>query len=366
MATPMRRRRFAGVAGGVAAVVAVPALVMLLAAGSLSGQPIYAGEDFDPVQFTFSPTDPTSTPATVQLLRVEPFAPDEIPPELTQRYPRLGESGGQVWVYQVTSGRAPAISLWHLPLCPDITRDDILQETEPFEGPNETLPDYHTIKFDTGYVDDEGRTVSFALVGQWPITREPALMRAGSSWAARNLQSPGCPRGPTPPTTPTTPTTPTGPGTPTEPQAPTTGGPGGAPGVSDSLVAQLLRDPTALSIAKLGSPRARAGGSAFYRIEVRNRSKGTVRRLVVTDTPPKDASAHSASAKTTSAGGLVWRRASLAPGRRWTLNVRMDVPAGARGEIVNRVRVASANAVAVQSQAPTQVVRRTVVPPVTG
>ena len=87
---------------------------------------------------------------------------------------------------------------------------------------------------------------------------------------------------------------------------------------------------------------------------MRNRSKGTVRRLVVTDTPPKDAGAHSASATTTSAGNLVWRRASLAPGQRWTLNVRMDVPAGARGEIVNRVRVASANAVAVQSQAPTR------------
>jgi hypothetical protein len=35
----------------------------------------------------------------------------------------------------------------------------------------------------------------------------------------------------------------------------------------------------------------------------------------------------------------------------------MDVPAGARGEIVNRVRVASANAIGVQAQAPTQVVR---------
>ena len=132
------------------------------------------------------------------------------------------------------------------------------------------------------------------------------------------------------------------------------------------MVAQMLRDPTALSVAKLGSPPwARAGGSASYRIEVRNRSKGSVERLVVTDTPPKGATAHSASAKTTSAGGLVWRRASLAPGQRWTLNVRMDVPAGARGEIVNRVRVASANAVAVQSQAPTRVVRSTVVP-VTG
>ena len=86
---------------------------------------------------------------------------------------------------------------------------------------------------------------------------------------------------------------------------------------------------------------------------------------MVTDTPPKGATAHSASAKTTSAGNLVWRRASLAPGQRWTLNVRMDVPAGARGEIVNRVRVASANAVAVQSQAPTRVVRSTLVP-VTG
>ena len=131
------------------------------------------------------------------------------------------------------------------------------------------------------------------------------------------------------------------------------------------MVAQILRDPTALSVAKLGSPRALAGGSASYRIEVRNRSKGTAQRLVVTDTPPKGATAHSASAKTTSAGGLVWRRASLAPGQRWTLNVRMDVPAGARGEIVNRVRVASANAVAVQSQAPTRVVRSTLVP-VTG
>jgi uncharacterized repeat protein (TIGR01451 family) len=346
--------------------VAVPALVMLLAAGPLSGQPNYAGGHFDPVRFTFSPTHPSSTPATVQLLRVKPLAPEEIPPELRQRFPRLGESGAQVWVYQVTSGRAPAISNWYLGLCPDITRDDILRETEPFEGPKETPPDsdYHTIKFDTGYDHGEQRTVSFALMGRWPIVRQPALMRAGNSTAVRNLESPGCPEF-TPPTTPTTPTTPTGPGTTTEPQAPTTGGSGGGPGVSDVVVAQILRTPQALSVAKLGSVRAPAGGSASYRIEVRNRSKGTVRRLVVTDTPPKDASAHSASAKTTSAGGLVWRRASLAPGQRWTLNVRMDVPAGARGVIVNRVRVASVNAVTVQSQAPTQVVRSTVVP-VTG
>jgi uncharacterized repeat protein (TIGR01451 family) len=360
----MRRRRFAGVAGGVAAVVAVPALVMLLAAGSLSGQPIYAGGPFDPVRFTFPPTNQPSAPATVRLLRVKPFPPEQIPPGLKQRFPRLGESGAQVWVYQVTSGQAPAISYWHLGLCPDIKRDDILRTTEPFEGPKETLPDYHTIKFDTGYVDNEERTVAFALVGRWPIVRQPALMRAGNSTALRNLESPGC-QEPTPPTTPTTPTTPTGPGTTTEPQAPTTGGSGGGPGVSDVLVAQILRTPQALSVAKLGSLRALAGGSASYRIEVRNRSKGRVRRLVVTDTPPKGASAHSTSAETTSAGGLVWRRASLAPGERWTLKVRMDVPAGARGEIVNRVRVASENAVAVQSQAPTQVVRSTVVP-VTG
>ena len=123
-----------------AAVVAAPVLVMLLAVGSLSGQPIYAGEDFNPVKFTFTPNDPTSTPATVQLLRVKPFAPEEIPPELKQRFPRLGESGAQVWVYGVTSGRAPAISNWYLGLCPDITRDDILRETEPFEGPKETPP----------------------------------------------------------------------------------------------------------------------------------------------------------------------------------------------------------------------------------
>ena len=90
-----------------------------------------------------------------------------------------------------------------------------------------------------------------------------------------------------------------------------------------------------------------------------------MRRLVVTDSPPKGATARSASAETTSAGGLVWRRASLAVGQRWTLHVRMDVPAGAHGVIVNRVRVVSANAIAVQAQAPTRVLRSTLVP-VTG
>ena len=55
----MRRpRRFAAVAGGVAAVVAVPALVMLLAAGSLSGQAIYDGRPFEPVEFPFAPNNP--------------------------------------------------------------------------------------------------------------------------------------------------------------------------------------------------------------------------------------------------------------------------------------------------------------------
>ena len=331
-------------AGWVAAVVAVPAVVMLLAAGSLSGQssgqPIYEHGAYDPVGFGLSG-------ARVQLLRVA-----------------LHE-GAQVWVYEVTSG-VPAIDFWHLGVCPGMKQADILEATEGFElKPTSIDPNYQTIKFPLVYATTEDRTVAFALAGRWPIVRQPALMRLeGNATQVRNLESPGCPE-PTPPTTPTTPTTPTGPGTPTEPQPPTTGGSGAAPVVSNTVVAQMLRDPTALSVAKLGSPRARAGGSASYRIEVRNRSKGSVQRLVVTDTPPKGATAHSASAKTTSAGNLVWRRASLAPGQRWTLAVRMDVPAGAGGEIVNRVRVASANAVAVQSQAPTRVVRSTVVP-VTG
>ena len=361
----MRRpRRFAAVAGGVAAVVAVPVLVMLLAAGSLSGQPIYAGGPFKPVEFPFPPSNESYTPATVQLLHVEPVAPRRIPPELRRRFPRLEQSGAQVWVYEVTSGRAPAISHWNLGLCPDITRADILQETEEFSGPRRflTFP-YNSIKFDTGFPDGEQRTVSFALVGRWPIVRQPAGVKAGVFTQVRDLESPGC-QEPMPPTTPTEPTTPTTPGTTTEPEAPTTGGPGGGSGVSDRLVNQLLRDPTALSIAKLGSRRALAGGSATYRIEVRNRSKGTVRRLVVSDTPPKGANALASGAEATSAGGLVWRRASLVPGQRWTLNVRMNVPAGVRGEIVNRVRVASANAVAVQAQAPTRVVPTVV--PVTG
>ena len=341
MATRMRRRRFAGAAGWVAAVVAVPALVMLLAAGSLSGQPggqpIYEGEDFAPVGFGTSG-------ARVQLLRVA-----------------LHE-GAQVWVYQVTSASLPYFTdVWRLGVCPGIKEADILEATEDFDlEPLSIDPNYNTIKFPLDYVSSEVRTVAFALAGRAPIVRQPALMsvKPGDDVTVRNLESPGCPLESTPPTT--------GPGTPTEPQAPATGGSGAAPVVSDAVVAQMLRDPTALSVAKLGSPpRARAGGSASYRIEVRNRSKGTAQRLVVTDTPPKGATAHSASAKRTSAGNLVWRRASLAPGQRWTLNVRMDVPAGARGEIVNRVRVASANAVTVESKAPTQVVRSTVVP-VTG
>ena len=73
----MRGRGFAAVAGWVAAVVAVPAVVMLLAAGSLSGQPIYEGKGFDPVGFGLSG-------ARVQLLRVA-----------------LHE-GAQVWVYAVS------------------------------------------------------------------------------------------------------------------------------------------------------------------------------------------------------------------------------------------------------------------------
>ena len=88
MATQMRRRRFAGVAGWVAAVVAVPALVMLLAAGSLrgQGQPIYEHGAYDPVGFGTSG-------ARVQLLRVA-----------------LHE-GAQVWVYEVTSGGRPPPSI---------------------------------------------------------------------------------------------------------------------------------------------------------------------------------------------------------------------------------------------------------------
>jgi hypothetical protein len=67
----------------------------------------------------------------------------------------------------------------------------------------------------------------------------------------------------------------------------------------------------------------------------------------------------------TSTPDLVWTRAALAPGERWTLTVRMRLPAGAQGRIVNRVRVVAGNAVSVQSQDPTRVRRSTAVP-VTG
>ena len=146
MAKRMRRRRFAAVVGGVAAVVAVSALVMLLAAGSLSGQPsgqpIYEAGPLHPVGF-FQRAH--STEATVQLKKVKPFAPEEVPPELIQRFPRMEESGAQVWVYEVKSVRAPAINFWHLGLCPDIKKEDILQETEQIDGPDThrlRLPDH--------------------------------------------------------------------------------------------------------------------------------------------------------------------------------------------------------------------------------
>ena len=64
---------------GMLAVLAVPALVMMLAAGSLSGQPIYAGGPFPAVTFPFPPNNQNYTPATIQLLSVEPFTPSQIP-----------------------------------------------------------------------------------------------------------------------------------------------------------------------------------------------------------------------------------------------------------------------------------------------
>src|SRR4249920_3382127 len=102
---------------GVLAVLAAPALVMLVAARSLSGQPIYAGGPFPAVTFPFPPNNQNYAPATIQLLKVEPFTPARIPAAVKERYPRLAQSGGQLWVYQVTSGRAPAISHWELGLC---------------------------------------------------------------------------------------------------------------------------------------------------------------------------------------------------------------------------------------------------------
>ena len=153
MATQMRRRRFAGVAGWVAAVVAVPVLVMVLAAGSLRGQeqPIYEHGAYDPVRFGTSF-------AEVQLLRVA-----------------LHE-GAQVWVYEVTSGGAPTpIDFWQLGVCPDITQADILGLTEDFElKPLSIDPNYHTIEFPLKYEPTEDRTVAFALADRWPIVRQPA------------------------------------------------------------------------------------------------------------------------------------------------------------------------------------------------
>ncbi len=108
--------------------MAVPALVMLLAAGSLSGQPsgqpIYEHGAYDPVGFGTSF-------AKVQLLRVA-----------------LHE-GAQVWVYEVTSGGPPTpINFWQLGVCPDIKQADILEATEDFElKPLSIDPNYHTIKF---------------------------------------------------------------------------------------------------------------------------------------------------------------------------------------------------------------------------
>ena len=105
--------------------------------------------------------------------------------------------GAQVWVYEVTSGRAPAtIDFWQLGVCPDITQADILEATEDFDlKPLPIDPNYHTIKFPLEYEPNEDRTVAFALADRWPIVRQPALMKA-RAWVRRtirNLESPGCP-----------------------------------------------------------------------------------------------------------------------------------------------------------------------------
>jgi uncharacterized repeat protein (TIGR01451 family) len=127
--------------------------------------------------------------------------------------------------------------------------------------------------------------------------------------------------------------------------------------VREAIVNQLVARPAALSVAKSGSPRVAAGGTAVFVIRVRNRSRATVRRLVATDTPPTGATALSVSgAEITSSGGVVWTRPGLAPGRAWTLTVRLRVPAGAKGRLVNRVTVISRNAVPVQSRDPFRVV----------
>lgn len=105
------------------------------------------------------------------------------------------ESNTTTFTFSVTSGTKPSISHWTIAIDPDCGGPEILVgSNDPLVTWTESDPTtgVRGIKFDTGYEDDETRTVTLTLAGFWSIGDVSIAVKAGNGFTTGTIQGPVC------------------------------------------------------------------------------------------------------------------------------------------------------------------------------
>jgi len=114
--------------------------------------------------------------------------------------------GNSTFTYEVTSGRKPSISHWNLNFVPCDPEDGVseivvLESTDESTefGKDGSLKKYNDelkildwLKFDTGYEDNETRTISATLEGHWYVDEVLAVAKGGKNFAQAFIEGPVC------------------------------------------------------------------------------------------------------------------------------------------------------------------------------
>lgn len=123
-------------------------------------------------------------------------AAESTPPSIINLAAGTPVSGGFLWSYQVSGGSKPALSHWVLSLCDNalgsLVNGSVVGSSKVEFGNDPTTGAYG-IKFDTGFNDNEVRTVSFKLSQNFVTVQGDATFKSGNTTpVVLSVAAPGC------------------------------------------------------------------------------------------------------------------------------------------------------------------------------
>jgi hypothetical protein len=105
------------------------------------------------------------------------------------------------FTYEVTSGQQPSISHWNIALpCGPVTLVSASEGLVSWSDRPDPTTGVTGIKFDLGYNDNETRTVSLTLAGEWATGEVTIAVKSGNGYVLGTTQGPICGGGVSPTT----------------------------------------------------------------------------------------------------------------------------------------------------------------------